>query len=46
MLGPVLEGSKVRLEPPSLDHMAAWTRWRADARVTRYLVFRNPRTLR
>ena len=46
MLGPVLEGGKVRLEPPSPEHMAAWTRWRADARVTRYLVFRNPRTLR
>src|SRR5258707_15037068 len=46
MLGPVLEGTKVRLEPPSLEHMAAWIRWRADERVTRYLVFRNPRTLR
>jgi RimJ/RimL family protein N-acetyltransferase len=45
MLGPVLEGSKVRLEPPSPEHMAAWIRWRADVRVTRYLTFRNPRTL-
>ena len=45
MLGPTLEGSKIRLEPPSLEHMAAWTRWRADVQVTRYLVFRNPRTL-
>ena len=46
MLGPVLEGSKVRLEPPSLEHMAAWTRWRADERVTRYLTFRTPGTLK
>jgi RimJ/RimL family protein N-acetyltransferase len=45
MLGPVLEGSKVRLEPPSPEHMAAWTRWRADERVTRYLTFRTPGTL-
>ena len=45
MLGPILEGSKVRLEPPSPEHMAAWTRWRADAQVTRYLTFRTPRTI-
>ena len=46
VLGPILEGSKVRLEPPSLDHMAAWIGWRADTRVTRYLTFRTPGTLK
>jgi RimJ/RimL family protein N-acetyltransferase len=45
MLGPILEGSKVRLEPPSREHMAAWTRWRADMQVARYLNLRAPRTL-
>ncbi|HEX9125175.1 MAG TPA: GNAT family N-acetyltransferase, partial [Methylomirabilota bacterium] len=45
MLGPILDGSKVRLEPPSLEHMVAWTRWRADVQVTRYLTLRTPRTL-
>jgi RimJ/RimL family protein N-acetyltransferase len=45
VLGPILEGSKVRLEPPSREQMAAWTRWRADMQVTRYLSVRAPRTL-
>lgn len=42
MLGPVLEGERVRLEPPRTEHLATFIRWFADTDVTRYLLYRFP----
>ena len=46
MLGPVLEGQRIRLEPPRLEYAPAYIRWFADRAVTRYLVVRHPTTLK
>ncbi len=42
MLGPVIEGERVRLEPPRAEFLPAYSRWFADMEVTRYLLFRYP----
>ena len=44
MLGPVLEGERVRLEPPRPEYLPAYQRWFADMDVTRYLLYRFPFT--
>ena len=44
MLGPILEGERVRLEPPRPEHFPAYQRWFADMKVTRYLLYRFPFT--
>jgi len=46
MFGPVIEGQRIRLEPPRREHALAYQRWFADMEVTRYLLHRNPVTLR
>jgi ribosomal-protein-alanine N-acetyltransferase len=46
MFGPVIEGERVRLEPPKVEHAAIFRRWLADMAVTRYLVQRHPPTVR
>lgn len=42
MLGPVIEGERIRLEPPRPEYLPAYFRWFADMEVTRYLLFRYP----
>lgn len=37
MLGPVLTGSRLRLEPPRPEHLPSYPRWFADTAVTAYL---------
>ena len=44
MLGPILEGERVRLEPPRPEFFPAYHRWFADMEVTRYLLYRHPLT--
>jgi RimJ/RimL family protein N-acetyltransferase len=44
VLGPVIEGERVRLEPPRAEHLPTYVRWFADMEVTRYLLFRFPLT--
>ncbi|HEY3066923.1 MAG TPA: GNAT family protein [Methylomirabilota bacterium] len=44
MLGPVIEGQRIRLEPPRAEFLPAYVRWFADMEVTRYLVSRFPFT--
>ncbi|HEV8438643.1 MAG TPA: GNAT family protein [Methylomirabilota bacterium] len=44
MLGPLIEGERIRLEPPRPEFAPAYQRWFADTEVTRYLVYRNPLT--
>jgi ribosomal-protein-alanine N-acetyltransferase len=46
MFGPVIEGERVRLEPPRGEYAARFQRWFADMEVTRYLLHRHPPTLR
>jgi RimJ/RimL family protein N-acetyltransferase len=46
MLGPVLEGDRVRLEPPRSEHLPTFVRWFADPEVTRYLLRRHPPSLK
>jgi len=46
MFGPVIEGERVRLEPPRPEHSAVYLGWLADMEVTRYLRERHPPTLR
>jgi RimJ/RimL family protein N-acetyltransferase len=46
MLGPILEGERVRLEPPRPEYLAAYQRWFADMEVTRYLLYRFPFTVK
>ncbi len=46
MFGPVIEGARVRLEPPRGEDAALFQRWFADMEVTRYLLHRHPPTLR
>jgi RimJ/RimL family protein N-acetyltransferase len=44
MLGPVIEGERIRLEPPRAEFLPAYVRWFADMAVTRYLLHRYPPT--
>ncbi len=46
MFGPVIEGERVRLEPPRPECSPVYQRWLADMLVTRYLMHRHPPTLR
>ncbi len=46
MLGPVLAGERIRLQPPRLEDAATYIRWFADLGVTRYLLVQNPPSLR
>ena len=46
MLGPILEGKRVRLEPPRIEHLPEFVRWFADPEVTRYLFRRYPPSLK
>jgi RimJ/RimL family protein N-acetyltransferase len=42
VLGAVLEGRRIRLEPPRTEHLPTFVRWFADPAVTRYLQRRHP----
>jgi RimJ/RimL family protein N-acetyltransferase len=46
MLGPVLEGERVRLVPLQPEFFPTYVRWFADMAVTRYLMYRTPFTLK
>ena len=46
MLGPILEGERVRLEPPRPEYFPVYQRWFADMEVTRYLLYRFPFTIK
>lgn len=46
MLGPVIEGASIRLEPPRLPYAPIYIRWFADLGITRYLLVQNPPSLR
>jgi RimJ/RimL family protein N-acetyltransferase len=46
MLGPIVAGSRVRLEPPRPEFFSTYLRWFADPAITRYLVQRHPPSLR
>lgn len=37
MFGPVIEGERVRLEPPRPGHSPVYLGWLADMEVTRYI---------
>lgn len=42
MYGPIVEGSRLRLVPPSEQDIPTYLRWLADTRVTRFLLARLP----
>ncbi len=46
MLGPVIVGERVRLEPARPENAPTYIRWFADRAVTRYLVVRYPSSLK
>ena len=46
MFGPVIEGARVRLEPPRAEYAPTYIRWFADRAVTRYLMVRYPSSLK
>jgi RimJ/RimL family protein N-acetyltransferase len=46
MLGPILGGPRIRLEPPRPEFFPTYLRWFADPNITRYLVQRHPPSLR
>ncbi|HET7874296.1 MAG TPA: GNAT family protein [Methylomirabilota bacterium] len=46
MLGPVIEGERIRLEPPRAEHIPTYQRWFADMELTRYLIYRFPFTVK
>ena len=46
MLGPILKGESLRIEPPRPEHLPSFVRWFADPEVTRYLLRRYPPSLR
>jgi RimJ/RimL family protein N-acetyltransferase len=46
MFGPVIEGERLRLEPPRPEDCPMYLRWLADMEVTRYLRNRHPPSLR
>jgi RimJ/RimL family protein N-acetyltransferase len=45
MLGPILEGTGVRLVPAGPEHLAAFVGWFAQPDITRYLLYRFPASL-
>jgi RimJ/RimL family protein N-acetyltransferase len=46
LLGPILEGERIRLEPSRADWLPDYISWFADMRVTRYLLLRTPMSLK
>jgi ribosomal-protein-alanine N-acetyltransferase len=42
VLGPVIEGERIRLEPPRAEFLPTYLRWFSDMEVTRYLLYRHP----
>src|SRR5262245_23604786 len=46
MFGPVIEGARVRLEPPRAEWSPVYLKWLADREVTRYLRDRHPPSMR
>ena len=42
MLGPILQGERVQLEPPRPEQAPTFMRWFADPEITRYLLVRVP----
>jgi RimJ/RimL family protein N-acetyltransferase len=38
MLGPIVEGERVRLEPVTRDHLPLLAKWRSDLVATRFLL--------
>ena len=46
MLGPVIEGTQVRLEPTKAEYLQEYIRWFSDLTVTRYLLLRCPMSLK
>lgn len=42
MFGPILEGPRVRLIPPTQEMLATYLEWFADPEITRYLGRDNP----
>jgi RimJ/RimL family protein N-acetyltransferase len=42
MFGPIIEGERVRLEPPKIEDASIYIRWFADPQMTRYMLVRNP----
>jgi len=38
MLGPIVEGDQVRLEPVTRDHLPLLAKWRSDLAATRFLL--------
>lgn len=42
MLGPILEGEHIRLEPPKHEHAIHYMRWFADPALTWFMDVRNP----
>lgn len=46
MLGPVLQGEKISLEPVRAEFLPEFIRWFSDMSVTRYLLRRTPMSLK
>jgi RimJ/RimL family protein N-acetyltransferase len=46
VLGPVIAGQRVRLEPPRREYAPTFIRWFADRAVTRYMMIRHPTSLK
>jgi RimJ/RimL family protein N-acetyltransferase len=46
MLGPILCGERIRLEPPKTAYLSRFVEWFADPEVTRYLLRRFPPSAR
>jgi RimJ/RimL family protein N-acetyltransferase len=46
VLGPIIEGERIRLEPPRPESLPTFARWFADTEVTRYLLYVFPFTLK
>lgn len=46
MLGPIVEGERIRLEPPRADYLPVFVSWLADRQVTRYLLVRHPPSIK
>jgi ribosomal-protein-alanine N-acetyltransferase len=42
MYGPIVEGHRIRLMPPTPESIPTFLRWFSDVRVTHYLLVRNP----
>ena len=46
MFGPIIEGERIRLEPPKIEYASTYIHWFADPELTRYMLVRNPPSLR